>query len=138
MNSIFFLGGQFAPDGGGQFESDCIGLLNHLRGGQFDRCLQFSEDCCEFNYGVYLYSNNKYFMQYDNHLISLELELMEKKYPDFFKEKKLTEFVNFRTSTTNGVFIGEYAIGLTDTTLPDNIFDDLKKAIAERMDNYNG
>ena len=39
MNSIFFLGGQFAPDGGGQFESDCIGLLNHLRGGQFDRCL---------------------------------------------------------------------------------------------------
>jgi len=77
-------------------------------------------------------------MQYDNHLISLELELMEKKYPDFFKEKKLTEFVNFRTSTTNGVFIGEYAIGLTDTTLPDNIFDDLKKAIAERMDNYNG
>jgi len=26
MNSIFFLGGQFAPDGGGQFESDCIGL----------------------------------------------------------------------------------------------------------------
>jgi hypothetical protein len=41
MNSIFFLGGQFAPDGGGQFESDCIGLLNHLRDGQFDRCLHF-------------------------------------------------------------------------------------------------
>jgi len=40
MNSIFFLGGQFAPDGGGQFESDCIGQPNHLRGGQFDRCLQ--------------------------------------------------------------------------------------------------
>jgi len=39
MNSIFFLGGQFAPDGGGQFESDCIGQPNHLRGGQFDRCL---------------------------------------------------------------------------------------------------
>jgi len=30
MNSIFFLGGQFAPDGGGQFESDCIGQPNHL------------------------------------------------------------------------------------------------------------
>ena len=48
MNSIFFLGGQFAPDGGGQFESDCIGQPNHLRGGQFDRCLQFVMETVPF------------------------------------------------------------------------------------------